>query len=155
MQRIDVAIEAAKIGGNVIRSGRCGNLEIREKNSSRTSIVTATDLQSQQEIVRVIQREYPTDLIVGEEGNAGETNAEWRWYIDPLDGTSNYAHDLPFYCVSISSCDHAGIAVGIVYDPLREEMFTAVRGGGANLNGRSIKVSSSQHLRTSLISTQI
>jgi len=155
MKRIDVAVEAAKAAGAVIRGGHRGDLEIQEKASSRTSIVTATDLRSQREIVRVIRRTYPNDMIVGEEGNEGEDGAAWRWYIDPLDGTSNYAHALPFYCVSISSCDGEGIALGVVYDPLREELFVAVRGGGATLNGGPLTVSTSRQLRASLVSTQI
>ena len=92
---------------------------------------------------------------MGEEGTDGDPNAEYRWYIDPLDGTSNYVHALPFYCVSISLCNRAGIALGAVYDPLRREIFAAVRGAGATLNGTEIKASAKERLGESFVSTQI
>ena len=155
MNRVDVAIEAAKIAGAVILSNNGADLNIQEKNSSRTSIVTAADLLSQQEVIRTIRRTFPDDLIVGEEGSDGSGTSPSRWYVDPLDGTTNYAHRLPFYCVSVAYCDAHGIATGVIYDPVRNEMFTAVRGGGATLNGRPIAVSASAHLGSSLVSTQV
>jgi myo-inositol-1(or 4)-monophosphatase len=155
MKRLDVAIEAAKRAGAVIQKNRGAELDIEEKESSRTSIVTAVDLRSQQEIIRTIRRAYPDDVIVGEEGSDGTGSSPSRWYVDPLDGTTNYAHGLPFYCVSIACCDEAGIAVGVVYDPARDDMFTATRGDGAMLNGRPIAVSASEQLRSSVVSTQV
>ena len=155
MQRIDVAIEAARAAGAVIRRGHDVDLDISEKDLSRTSIVTAADLRSQQEIVRVIRHAYPNDLIIGEEGTEGDDRADWRWYIDPLDGTTNYAHRLPFYCVSIAACAGDSLRLGLVYDPLREEMFAAVRGAGATLNGAPIAVSANRQLRSGLLSTQV
>jgi myo-inositol-1(or 4)-monophosphatase len=128
MNRVDVAIEAAKIAGAVILSNNGADLNIQEKDSSRTSIVTAADLLSQQEVIRTIRRTFPDDLIVGEEGSDGSGTSPSRWYVDPLDGTTNYAHRLPFYCVSVAYCDAHGIATGVIYDPVRNEMFTAVRG---------------------------
>jgi myo-inositol-1(or 4)-monophosphatase len=130
-------------------------LRFREKDSSRTSIVTTTDLRSQEAIVRVIRRSCPDDLIIGEEGEDGESHALSRWYVDPLDGTTNYAHRLPFYCTSIAYCDAGGIGIGVVHDPLRNDMFVAVRGGGATRNGERIAVSAHRHLRNSLLSTQV
>jgi myo-inositol-1(or 4)-monophosphatase len=155
MRRVEVAIEAAKIAGSVIRSSNGAELNIQEKDSSRTSIVTAADLRSQEEVVRVIRRVCPDDLIVGEEGNDGKSTSLSRWYVDPLDGTTNYAHRLPFYCVSIAHCDADGVAIGVVYDPVRNDMFTAIRDGGATLNGRPIAVSSNRQLRSSLLATQV
>ena len=134
MRRVEVAIEAAQIAGAIIRSSNGAELHIQQKDSSRTSIVTAADLRSQQEVMRVIRRACPDDLIVGEEGSDGKSTSPSRWYVDPLDGTTNYAHRLPFYCVSIAYCDADGVAIGVVYDPVRGDMFTAVRGGGATLN---------------------
>ena len=141
MNRIEVAIEAAKTAGAVIRSNNGVDLNIQEKGSSRTSIVTAADQLSQREVIRTIRRAFPHDLIVGEEGSDGRKTS--LWYVDPLDGTTNYAHRLPFYCVSIAYCDPHGIATGVIYDPVRNEMFTAVRDCGATLNGRPITVSAS------------
>jgi myo-inositol-1(or 4)-monophosphatase len=155
VQRIDVAIEAAKAAAAVIQSGHDADLGVAEKDRSRTSIVTAADLRSQQEIARVIRQACPNDLIVGEEGTEGDGRADWRWYVDPLDGTTNYAHRLPFYCVSVAACAGDGIQLGLVYDPLRDEMFTARRGAGATLNGVPIAVSTQRQLRSSLLSTQV
>jgi myo-inositol-1(or 4)-monophosphatase len=155
MRRVEVAIEAAKIAGVVIRSNNGAELNIQEKDSSRTSIVTAADLRSQQEVIRTIRRAFPHDLIVGEEGIDGKSTSPSRWYVDPLDGTTNYAHRLPFYCVSIAYCDADGVATGVIYDPIRDEMFTAVRNGGATLNGWPIMVSPNTQLRSSLVSTQV
>ena len=150
MRRLDVAIEAAQNAGSAIRTNDRADLDIQEKDSSRTSIVTAVDLRSQQEIIQTIRRAFPHDLIVGEEGSDGQSTLPSRWYVDPLDGTTNYAHGLPFYCISIAYCDGDGIAVGVVYEPMRNEMFTAVRDGGAMLNGSPITVSANTQLRSSV-----
>ena len=155
MKRLDVAIEAAQNAGSAIRTNNRTDLNIQEKDSSRTSIVTAADLRSQQEIIRTIRRAFPHDLIVGEEGSDGRSTSASRWYVDPLDGTTNYANGLPFYCISIAYCDEDGIAAGVIYEPVRNEMFTAVRDGGAMLNGTPITVSANTELRSSVLSTQV
>jgi myo-inositol-1(or 4)-monophosphatase len=155
MKRLEVAIEAAKIAGAVIGSSNSTDLSIREKDSSRSSIVTVADLRSQQEVIRTIRRAFPHDLIVGEEGVDGNGPSPSRWYVDPLDGTTNFAHRLPFYCISIAYCDADGVAAAVVYDPTRREMFTAVRNGGARLNDSPITVSPNTQLRSSLLATQI
>jgi myo-inositol-1(or 4)-monophosphatase len=155
MKRLEVAIEAAKLAGAVIVSSNCADLNIQEKDSSRSSIVTVADLRSQQEVMRIIRRAFPHDLIVGEEGIDGTGPSASRWYVDPLDGTTNFAHQLPFYCVSIAYCDADGVAAGVVYDPMRREMFTAVRNGGARLNDSPITVSPNRQLRSSLLATQV
>jgi myo-inositol-1(or 4)-monophosphatase len=155
MKRVDIAIKAAKAAGTVLREGHNRDPEIREKEGSRTSIVTSADLKSQEEIVGVIRRACPDDLIIGEEGSDGEGRTQSRWYVDPLDGTTNYAHKLPFCCTSIAYCDAVGVGVGVVYDPFREDMFVAVRGGGARCNGERIVVSQHSNLRMSLLATQV
>jgi myo-inositol-1(or 4)-monophosphatase len=154
-RRVDVAIEAAKAAGAVLRDIRETNLVVQEKDSSRASIVTAADLRSQQEIVRIIRRSCPNDMIIGEEGNDGESQTPSRWYVDPLDGTTNYAHRLPFYCTSIAHCDTGGVGIGVVHDPLRDDLFVAVRGEGATRNGKRLVVSEQRRLRTSVLSTQV
>jgi myo-inositol-1(or 4)-monophosphatase len=155
MKHVEVAVEAAKIAGAAIQGSNGADSNVLEKDSSRTSIVTAADLRSQREVIRTIRRAFPHDLIVGEEGSDGNNMSPSRWYVDPLDGTTNYAHGLPFYCVSIAYCDADGIATGVIYDPVRNEMFTAIRDGGATLNGRPITVSANAQLGSSLVSTQV
>lgn len=154
-QTLDVAIEAARAAGAVLQEGRQRKLEICEKDASRTSIVTEADLRSQEAIVRVIRGVYPEDAVIGEEGTEGDKGADSVWFVDPLDGTTNYSHGLPFYCVSIAHCDAQGVAHGVIYDPFHENLFVAARGGGATHNGYPVAVSSTLELRTSLLSTQV
>ena len=155
MNRIDVAIEAAKVGSAALRDARQSDLKIEEKNSSRTDIVTNADLRSQREIMAVIRRACPKDLIVGEEGSDGDTRSSSRWYVDPLDGTTNYSHGFPFSCISIAYCDSDSIVVGVVCDLHRDDLFVATRGGGATRNGQRLHVSNGSELRSSLLATQV
>jgi myo-inositol-1(or 4)-monophosphatase len=155
MNRIDVAIEAARAAGKILKVGRERDLQVEEKDSSHTSIVTWADLQSQAEIFRIIRARFPSDAIIGEEGTDGDATNRSRWYVDPLDGTSNYSHGLPFYCISIAYCDNAGIALGVVLDPFHDDLFVAERDKGATHNGSPISVSDHRELRTSLLSTQV
>jgi myo-inositol-1(or 4)-monophosphatase len=150
-----IAIAAAQAGASVLKQGLDHDLEFHGKDGSRTSLVTSVDLQSQQEIVRVIHGAFPDHAIVGEEGNAGASGAESVWFVDPLDGTTNYMHKFPSYCVSIAHCDAHGVTHGVVFDPFRNDLFTAERGLGAEHNGRPVSVSGTRLLRDSLLSTQV
>ena len=150
-----VAAQAARVGGAVLRSALGRDLETAEKDGSRSSIVTWADLRAQEEIVRVISTAFPDHAIVGEEGNAGAAASEHVWYVDPVDGTTNYSHGLPQYCVSIALRDPEGIAVGVVYDPWRDDLFAATRDGVATHNGRTLRVAATAELRESLLSTQV
>lgn len=155
MRPLDVAVEAARAAGAVLLEGRERELEIHEKDGSRTSIVTWADLRSQEEVVRVLRAAYPEHAVVGEEGPAGDPGATHVWFVDPLDGTTNYAHGFPFYCVSVALRDPGGIALGVVYDPFHEDLFVATRGGGATHNGRPLAVSRIRDLRGSLLATHV
>jgi myo-inositol-1(or 4)-monophosphatase len=151
-----VAITAARAGGEVLRAGlERADLEVVEKDASRTSIVTWADLRSQQAIVEVIQAAFPGEPIVGEEGSVGGEAGEAVWYVDPLDGTTNYAHGFPFYCVTVARCDAHGVTTATVYDPFREDLFVATRGEGACHNDEPIAVSGVADLRKSVLSTQV
>ncbi len=97
MQRVAVAIEAAKTAGAALRVAHERDLKVEEKKASRTSIVTSADLQSQDIIFGIIRRAFPDDAIFGEEGNDGDERAAARWYVDPLDGTTNFSHRFPFF----------------------------------------------------------
>lgn len=127
--------------------------------------VTESDLQSQEIIISLIRQAFPDHAILAEEdlpgsgdddnaaGPGGEGAASHRWIIDPLDGTVNYAHGFPMFCVSVA-CEVAGrLEVGVIYDPLREELFEAQRGGGAWLNGRRLRVSATDRLEAALLVT--
>ncbi|MEJ5329089.1 MAG: inositol monophosphatase family protein [Desulfobaccales bacterium] len=127
--------------------------------------VTESDLQSQEIIISLIRQAFPDHAILAEEdlpGSGDDDNAadpegkgaaSHRWIIDPLDGTVNYAHGFPMFCVSVA-CEVAGrLEVGVIYDPLREELFEARRGGGAWLNGRRLRVSATDLLEAALLVT--
>ncbi len=116
-------------------------------------IVTEADRASEKHIVERIRAKFPTHSIVAEEGGGRELDSEYRWYVDPLDGTTNFAHSFPAFCVSLGVEKAGEIVAGVVFDPLRDELFTAERGAGAFLNSRPIHVSKVDQLAESLLST--
>lgn len=122
---------------------------------SRTDLVTDADRASEDFLVSAISARYPDHAIIAEEGGGREGCGGSIWYVDPLDGTNNFAHGLPFFAVSIGlySLTEGHIVAGVVYNPFMDEMFHAVRGGGAYCNGTSVRVSSSQDIGISLVAT--
>ncbi len=122
--------------------------------SSAIDLVTEVDHACEKAIVESIQGERPDDAILAEEGHGEDTDGrEWRWVIDPLDGTTNYAHGYPRFCVSIGVERNRVREVGVVYDPLLDELYHAVRGGGAWLGERSLSVSTCSELGSALVAT--
>ncbi len=149
---LTIAIRAARNAGDLIRrsSENIGQLTISKK--SKNDFVTEVDRMAEQEIISVIKYAYPDHGIVAEE--SGETKGNnYTWIIDPLDGTTNYLHGYPQYAVSIALKNKRKTEVGVVYDPLRDELFTAEKGGGAMLNNRRIRVSKQTDLSTALLGT--
>jgi myo-inositol-1(or 4)-monophosphatase len=128
---------------------------IREKGLN--DLVTDADLESQRTIVEFLSSRFPGHAFLGEEGGTEEKDpgphAPPTWIIDPVDGTSNYAHDFPFYCVSIGLQVAGELVLGVVYDPVRDEMFSASAGQGAFLNGRRIRVTPTDRLDRSMVTT--
>jgi myo-inositol-1(or 4)-monophosphatase len=117
-------------------------------------LVTEADRASEKLIVERLRARWPEHGIVAEEGTRTEVDAEYRWYVDPLDGTTNFAHGYPVFCVSIALARQDGqLAVGVLYDPTRDEMFAAERGLGAKLNGQPIHVSQTKALAESILGT--
>jgi len=151
----EVAEAAARAGGAVLtrflRDDR--ELEIGYKDA-RANLVTAADRESQRAIAETILTAFPDHAVDGEEGTAGNPDAADVWYVDPLDGTTNFAHGLPFSCVSVAHRSRDATVAGAVYDPLRDEMFVAARGGGATLNGGPIGVSDVARLDRALVVAQ-
>ena len=151
---LDAAIAAARAGGAVLIEALRRPLEVEQKNE-RTSIVTWADLTAQEAIVRLIGERFPEHAILGEEGGVEVGGAAATWLVDPLDGTSNYAHGIPFACTSVAVRDSDGLAAGAILDPFRGELFTAVRGGGAWLGDERLAVSRTEALGRSLVCTGI
>ncbi len=138
----------------MLRDGLGRTKEIRHKNE-RTSIVTSVDLAAQETIGQVIAERFPDHAVLAEEGSGAATSAELTWLVDPLDGTSNFAHGLPFACTSVAVRDADGPVAGAILEPFRGELFTAVRGGGAWLGEERLRVSETASLDRALVCTGV
>ncbi len=153
---INIALRAArKAGENIVRaSDDLDRFEVKAKGVN--NFVTEVDINAEQEIIYQLQKAYPDHAILGEEsGLNGSEDAEYRWIIDPLDGTTNFIRGIPHYAVSIA-CMYRGILEhAVVLDPVRREEFTASRGRGAQLNGHRIRVSKLPSLDGALLGTGI
>jgi myo-inositol-1(or 4)-monophosphatase len=140
----------ARQAGAILRAGY--QKEHRVGYKGVIDLVTEVDHQSEEFLLEKIRREFPDDHILAEE-SGGSKGDNHQWYIDPLDGTVNYAHNIPIFCVSIAYASNAELSLAVVYDPMRDEMFSAERGKGAHLNGRRLQVSSASDLQRSLLVT--
>ena len=151
---LDAACEAARCGAAVLEEWR-GRFEVKEKG--RFDLVTDADLGSQRAVRAYLERRFPTHGFLGEEEGGSKAKppagAPPTWIVDPLDGTTNYAHDFPFYCVSIGLWADGAMVVGVVLDPRHHELFIASKGHGAFLNGRPIHTSRSARLEEALLAT--
>lgn len=116
-------------------------------------LVTEADKMSEELILREISRRYPEHGIMSEESDQKNEQAALRWIIDPLDGTTNYAHGFPFFCVSIALEEEGDVVLGVIYDPIRDELFTSEKQGGVYCNGRKLLISSVNDLSRSLLAT--
>lgn len=147
-----VAIEAARQAGAVL--GECTRTGFRIEHKQIINLVTDADHRAEQRIIDIVHEAFPTHRILAEErGLTEQPPSCYKWVIDPLDGTTNFAHGFPAYCVSIG-VEHNGRGIlGVVYDPTRDELFTAQIGQGAHLNGTPISVSKTDHLDRALLVT--
>jgi myo-inositol-1(or 4)-monophosphatase len=152
-ETLELARRLAREAGKIQRERYETGFEVRTKSTS-IDLVTEVDHACEELIVGALQRERPGDAVLAEEGRGGDrADAAWRWIIDPLDGTTNFAHGYPRFCVSIGVEQQSERAVGVVYDPLLDEEYWAVRGEGAHLNGRRLRVSEGRELGGSLVAT--
>ena len=147
---LEVAVQAARAAGTVIRSSFEGPVEIRRKGV--VDLVTQVDTACEELIRKVLLGAFPHDGFFGEEGGV-TAEASRMWIVDPLDGTTNFAHGYPVVCVSIALEVNGVVELGVVYDPLRDELFTASRGAGAYRNGQRIFVSDRATLEEALLVT--
>ncbi|MBI5744407.1 MAG: inositol monophosphatase [Elusimicrobia bacterium] len=150
MKELDIIRKAARAGGAILRA-KFGKVGYRLKG--RANLLTEADLASEKAVKAVIRRAFPDDGFMAEESRLEETPNGRLWIIDPLDGTTNYAHGFPAAAVSIAFAQHGKVKAGGVYDPFKEELFLAARGGGARLNGRRLKVSKVPVLDRALLVT--
>lgn len=151
MEFIKTAVDAALKGGEVLLSRLGSSNNVRFKDT--INLVTEADLLSEQAVVSVIKESYPDHQIMGEEGVANGGESDHKWIIDPLDGTTNYAHGYPVFSVSIALEVKGEVVAGVVYNPILKELFRAEKGKGAFLNDRKLQVSKTGKLIDSLLST--
>lgn len=149
MQELDVARKAAQVGGDVLSGYFRQGIEMREKRSC--DLVSNADLESEQAIADVIRSTFPDHAILGEEAHTGDADAPHLWVIDPLDGTTNFAHDIPHFAVSIAYYQSGEPVCGVIYNPARGDWFHAVRGAGAFAGDDRVHVSQHAELSESLV----
>jgi myo-inositol-1(or 4)-monophosphatase len=145
------AIEAALAAGRIQRSYFRQNIAVEKKGP--IDLVTAADLAVEQDFRARIAERFPGHLVVGEEGGGAGVPSRFRWIVDPIDGTTNFAHGIALFCVSIALEIDGQLAVAAVFDPIGDELFTAERGAGARLNGVPLRVSSRDTLIDALLVT--
>jgi len=159
---LNIAVKAARRAGSIINRAALDRtqLEIRAKRAN--DFVTQVDKAAESAIIDIIRQAYPDHAILGEESGALEgkpggrnttAKAEYRWIVDPLDGTTNFIHGFPQYCVSIALQHRGAIEHGVVYDPAKNELFTASKGRGAFLDDRRIRVSKCTNMKDALAGT--
>ncbi len=148
-----VARAAISRAGALIRARHGGRHAVRYKRESRVDVVTATDQEAEMLIVGPLRTAFPDHAIVSEESPLRPGESGYCWYVDPLDGTTNFAHGYPHCAVSLALAHDGAMVLGLVHDPLRRETFSAHRGGGAFLNGRPIRVSAVDDLSDALLGT--
>jgi myo-inositol-1(or 4)-monophosphatase len=151
---LDSAIEAARIGGDILMRYFRDGVQMRDKSQSggkTYDLVSDADLESEKAIGDYLASKFPDHEMLGEEDLSGNIDAEHLWIIDPLDGTNNFAHQLPQFAVSIAYLHRGQAMAGAVWNPARDEMFTAIRGSGAFMNGRRVSVCDSESLGNTLV----
>lgn len=152
-QLLEVAATLARQAGTMALMGRRGGLTDVQTKSTTTDMVTEFDRASELLVVEGLSRHRPDDAIVGEEGASRPGTSGITWYIDPIDGTTNFLYSLPNWAVSIGATDELGPLAGAVYIPALDEMFTAIRGNGAHLNGTPIRCNATTDLSQALVCT--
>ena len=143
-----IACNAARAAGAIIRRSTAH----RVNHEGAVDLVTEVDVECETTIREILERETPGVPILGEEGGGAE-GADTRWIVDPLDGTTNFVHGFPAYCVCIALQDRGEFRVGVIYDPIRDHCYSAEQGGGAVRNGEPIRVSSCDRLDTALLAS--
>lgn len=149
---LNTAVKAARAAGKIINQGSLNLDRLTIKTKQENDYVSEIDQKAEQAIVQILRDAYPSHAILAEEsGESGES--EYQWVIDPLDGTTNFLHDFPQFAVSIALVHRGTLDQAVIYDPVRNDLYTASRGRGAFLNERRIRVSKRDKLQDALIGT--
>ena len=150
---LNIAVRAARRAGSIINRASLDGAGLEVRSKRQNDFVTRVDPAAEEAILDVVRKAYPDHAILAEESGAVAGTAEYEWVIDPLDGTTNFIHGFPQYCVSIGIRHRGALAHGVVYDSNRNELFTASKGRGAFLNDRRIRVSKCLRLGDALVGT--
>ena len=150
---LKAAVEAAQAAGEIQRRFYGKTLKVEMKKDNNLNLVTQVDKACEKKIQSILYKRFPAFNFWGEESGQGAGDSEFTWLVDPLDGTTNFAHAYPFFCVSIALVKDRQPVLGVVYDAMNHECFTAEKGQGARLNGKRIRVSSEPKLSKSLLAT--
>jgi len=145
------AAEIAREGGALLMQYFAQNVAVEYKGDA--DLVTIADRTSEKLLVERLHAAWPQHDILGEEGTLTRSGSDYRWYVDPLDGTTNFAHGYPVFCVSLGLEHRGELIAGVIYDPTRDELYMAEKGKGATLNGKPIHVSKTSKLIESLLAT--
>ncbi len=150
---LNIAIKAARRAGSVITRASFDLDKLTVEQKGQNDFVSEVDRAAEQAIVKVLTEAYPQHSILAEESGLSGPKSEYQWIIDPLDGTTNFLHGFPQYCVSIALSVKGVVQHGVIFDPTRNDLFTASRGGGAFLNDRRIRVSKTLNIKDALLGT--
>ncbi len=151
-QDLKICLAAALAGGRIVKKYYGRKFKVRKKGE--INLVTEVDFLAQEAICKIIRKIFPQDALLAEEGDLSKTqSAERRWIIDPLDGTTNFAHGYPRFCVSVALEVSGRLKCGIIYDPIMEEVFKAEAKSGAFLNGKRLQVTKTKKLKDALLVT--
>ena len=148
-QHLDIAIEAAKKAGELLRENYETDLVVDAMHDH--DIKLNLDVRSQDLITDCLLAAFPEHALYGEEGIAGDSNSDWQWVVDPIDGTVNYFYGIPHFCVSIALRHKQEIVLGIIYDPMADELWAVEKDGRPTLNGKEIKASSRDQLKDTVM----
>lgn len=147
---LEVAISAARAAGDLLRANFGTTLAVNE--FAAHDIKLDLDVRSQELITQQLLARFPDHAIYGEEGIAGNQESPFQWIVDPIDGTVNFFYGIPHFCISIALREQGEIILGVIYDPMRDELWQVERGGPATLNGKEIQVSSRDQLKDAVLS---
>src|ERR1043166_3911213 len=151
---LNIAVEAARTAGLFLKQNLGKVKDIQKKAGQEKNLVTEIDKRSEEMIINIIRKHFPAHDILAEEGGGTHgSSSNYKWIIDPLDGTTNFTHGFPVFCVSIGIEYKGELLVGVIYDPNFDELFTAEKGQGAFLNGKGLRVSQRQSLIESMLVT--
>ena len=150
---LNIAVRAARKAGSIINRAALGGEGLKIRAKQANDFVTQVDQAAEEAIIGIVRHAYPDHGFLAEESGRSEGKADYVWIIDPLDGTTNFIHGFPQYCVSIGVQHRGSLTHAVIYDPNRNELFTASKGGGAFLNDRRIRVSKCLKLQDALVGT--